>query len=294
MSNNAKRVINVHGTARSGSTMLDLMLGHDPAGFSLGEVCNWFLPYRSHHFDIKCACGSHPCPVWNDLRVIRERRFHQETLRLLDAEFLVDSSKYLPWIIDVNEAGNRSGAFEVLNVLIYKDPVTLHHSYEKRGKDGVETVLRAYKTYSRFFDTGLPFVAINYAELTRNPDGVLRQLCEILGIPYFQGKEKFWNKTHHCLFGSNGVRKQLRSGESRIYREEGTDHCQKVDRQAEQKLRDNDALVDVWRRLHENQAKYFSTYPSVKGRGQIKKGVFYYKSKLCRRIKRLHPEQHSD
>jgi hypothetical protein len=58
-----KKLINIYGTARSGSTMLDLILGNDPKGFSLGEVANWFYPWRTHHFDIKCGCGIYPCPV---------------------------------------------------------------------------------------------------------------------------------------------------------------------------------------------------------------------------------------
>ncbi len=44
-----KKVIFITGTGRSGSTLLDMMLGNDPKGISLGEVVALFRPYRPHH-----------------------------------------------------------------------------------------------------------------------------------------------------------------------------------------------------------------------------------------------------
>ena len=74
------KVIFVNGTARCGSTMVDLIMGNDPGGFSLGEVCSWYRPTRTHHFDIKCGCGVYPCPMWQRLRETSERDLYDELL----------------------------------------------------------------------------------------------------------------------------------------------------------------------------------------------------------------------
>lgn len=289
-----KKIINVYGAARSGSTMMDLILGNDPRGFSLGEVCNWFIPYRTHHFDIKCGCGVYPCPVWENLKGINKREFHREALDRLNVDFLVDSSKYLPWIIDVSESIMRTGGIEVLNLLIYKDPVLLCHSYQKRGERAVERVVRAYKGYERFFDTGLPFVSLNYSQFTADPEPMLKQVCDVLGIGYFPGKSNFWTKTHHHLFGSSGIRRQLRDGQSQIHKEHGAPNHPEVSKQVEKEIWDNRMLIDIWRRLESNRVETVAGYPTVNDDIRIRKDLFYYKSKLYRYMKRYRPEPHPD
>jgi LPS sulfotransferase NodH len=69
-------LILVCGTARSGSTMLDVMLGNAPDAFSCGEVSSWFRPYRKQHFQIECHCGQRPCPIWEKIKDIPENIFH--------------------------------------------------------------------------------------------------------------------------------------------------------------------------------------------------------------------------
>ena len=63
--------------------------------------------------------------------------------------------------------------------------------------------------YRDFFATDLPFLSINYNELVSNLPHSLQQLCQAIGIPWFEGKESFWNKEQHHFFGSGGVRKVL-------------------------------------------------------------------------------------
>jgi hypothetical protein len=63
---------------------------------------------------------------------------------------------------------------------------------------------------------GLPFVAVNYTNLVRTPQSTVADICLAIGMPYFEGKERFWEKKHHYLFGSSGVRRQVETGNSTI------------------------------------------------------------------------------
>jgi hypothetical protein len=74
-----RKLINICGTSYSGSTMLDLIIGNDDKGFSLGEIYAWFRPYRTHHLNIKCSCDGIDCP-WDKLKYIKEDDFVFQSL----------------------------------------------------------------------------------------------------------------------------------------------------------------------------------------------------------------------
>jgi hypothetical protein len=208
-------LINIYGTARSGSTMLDLILGNASDAFSCGEVSAWFRPYRTHHFKIDCVCGKDPCPVWEKVKGVPESQFHAKIIEELHVNFVIDSSKDVCWLIDVQKWASASG-IRSLNLLLWKDPIDLAYSHWKRG-DGITCWRREFvKCYSRILEVGLSFVAVNYSDLVHTPHSAVANICSAIGMPYFEGKERFWEKEHHHLFGSSGVRRQVKAGNSTI------------------------------------------------------------------------------
>jgi len=208
-------LIHIYGTARSGSTMLDLMLGNVPNAFSCGEVSAWFRPYRRHHFTIDCPCGQNPCSVWERIAHVPESRFHATVIRELGVSFVIDSSKDLCWLIDAQKWA-AAGQIQTVNLLLWKDPIDLVYSHWKRGQGLTLWRKEFIKCYSRFFETDLQFTAVNYNALANNPQQVLRAICAAIGMPCPEGKERFWEKEHHYLFGSLGVRRQVQSRDSAI------------------------------------------------------------------------------
>ena len=70
--------------------------------------------------------------------------------------------------------------------------------------------------YRRVMDVGLPILAVNLNDLTKDPGKKVAEICRAVGMPYFDDKEKFWEKEHHHLGGSFGVRKQVEAGRSFI------------------------------------------------------------------------------
>lgn len=214
-----KSLINICGAPRSGSTMVDLMIGNDPHAFSLGEVNAWFRPFRTHHFAIVCSCGQTGCP-WEKLKFFKEHEFYKKCFELLDVDTLVDSSKDLPWIIDNNERA-KDYDFNVHNVLLFKEPISFFYSFWKRGGSLKKAKQKFFiQYYKRFFQTGLPFISLSYDRLVSAPSATLKQLCDLLEIPYFPGKERFWEKDHHHLFGSIGTRKQVAASASKVRKHE--------------------------------------------------------------------------
>lgn len=290
-----KKIISVYGAARTGSTMIGLMLGNDPDGFLLGEVYRWFYPSRTHHFDLKCACGSYPCAVWEEIKNFNRKHFYAKALQTLDMEFLVDTSKNLPWVIDGYERSFKNGRpYVFLNVLIYKSPISLYYSYWKRGNPDIRNLTNAYRTYAQFFRSGLPFIAVNYDKLVEKPGYQLKKLCSVLEIPYFQEKQQFWTKHHHHLFGSAGARQQVFNGESAVYKEKYTPEFATVLRNQESFLNTDPVINKTLDTLERNNIDKVARYPSQTGKVAVKKGAVYYKKKLRQCLKRFHPDQHPD
>ena len=197
--------------------MLDLMLGNGPGVFSCGEAYAWFRPFRTHHFKIRCSCNNAVCPVWSKIKDLREGEFHRKAFDMLGVNQIIDSSKELAWVFDSNRWA--SGKVRVFNLLIWKDPVDLAYSYFKRGHD-IWRWRDGFVTYhARLFKLGLPFATVNYRELAEAPGAKLKDVCKAIGVEYFAGKENFWEKEHHQLFGSLGVRKQAEQGKASIKRD---------------------------------------------------------------------------
>jgi len=92
-------VLYIAGAGRSGSTLLELILGHLPGFFSVGEI-RFFWQYLGVP-DLLCGCGEplRTCAVWES---VRERLSHsisrsdEERLARLAQRF--DRSRQLPWI----------------------------------------------------------------------------------------------------------------------------------------------------------------------------------------------------
>lgn len=208
-------LINICGTARSGTTMLDLMLGNADDVFSCGEVYARFRPWRKHHFSIECSCDEQPCPVWERLKGVPAHRFHSAALAATGAKYIVDSSKELCWVVD-NQAWAHRAGIGVVNVLIWKSPVELAYSFWKRGGDLMFWRRQFVNYHQEFFSTGLPYIPVAYDALVAQPSEQLERICNAIGMPYFPEKEKFWVRRHHHLFGSLGTRKQIEAGASEL------------------------------------------------------------------------------
>jgi hypothetical protein len=231
-------LINVCGAARSGTTMLDLMLGNALDAFSCGEVYAWFRPWKVHHFKLECRCGQNPCPVWEGIKNVPESQFHATVFKELDVNFVVDSSKELCWLIDTQEWAVANG-IKVFKLLLWKNPIDLAYSRWKRGRGLTGWYREFVSYYSRFFGTGLPFRSVYFDDLVSDPQRKLMEICAVVGMSYFDGKERFWEKQHHHVFGSHGTAKQVTSRESTIrasetYSPEFEEHIEALSRQIAQ------------------------------------------------------------
>lgn len=203
-----KKVILIGGTSYSGSTLLDLMLSNDKAGFSCGEIYALFIPSRIDHLRPHCICGDPSCDIWETIGKLGKNNCYEVLFsKFSDLKFIVDSSKDFIWIRDQSHnLSRRKIAFE--NLLIWKTPAEFALSCLKRGKlsSWRDSWVNYHKRYLTVVDN---FIAVPYSELTADTESSLENICRKIDIPYFKGKEAYWQKKHHTLFGSISARLHL-------------------------------------------------------------------------------------
>ena len=201
----------VVGASRSGTTLLDLMMGHRSAGFSCGEVAYVFRPRRSVQRQWRCRCGRDPCPVWKRFVTSDASRFHRSVVDGLQADLIADSSKSLSWLIDVH-GWNRRAGLRTANVVIWKDPIDLAYSYWSRTSSPTAWRAAFVSYYGRFLELELPYTSVRYSDLVNDPARTIRGLCEALEVRYEPGQERYWEgEDHHHAFGSNAPFQNLGS-----------------------------------------------------------------------------------
>jgi hypothetical protein len=215
-----KKIIFIGGSAYSGSTFLDLVLANSPDGFSCGEVRGLFYRRRRHHINIKCGCGNPKCSIWDQVKKAGVANLYRTIFEIHpEVEFIVDSSKDPIWMHDRTREVASSG-IEVKNVLIWKTPEEFLYSRIKRNQE--KGWKRAWvNSHWHYFSMMDEWYAVQYGSLVRSPE-VLRKLCDRLDILYFEGKERYWEKVHHTLFGNTSAKIHLYDKKSTTFEEHKT------------------------------------------------------------------------
>lgn len=184
-----------------------MILGNDPAGFSCGEVYAYFHPFRAHHVLPYCGCADPDCDLWPQVKRNGLERIYETIFELKpEVQFIVDSSKDPFWIDSQRKYLDQQGIAS-RHILIWKSPAELAQSYKKR--DMVGQWERSWIVYHRLYYALIDhWRAVRYADFVQNEDA-LPEICAYLDIPYFDGKERFWEKEHHLLFGNASARIHL-------------------------------------------------------------------------------------
>ena len=289
-----KTLINICGSERSGSTMLDLIIGNEPRAFSCGEIYALYRPWRKHHFQPGCGCGRQDCEYLEEFRRVSEDQFHSLLFEKFGYDWIVDSSKDLTWVVD-NQQWITQKSGRVLNLVIWKKPTTFSISFLKRGKDANYWRKIFMDYYKKFLEAELPFVSVCYDDFVNEPRKYLGLISDLLGMENFDGKMNFWEKKHHQLFGSGGTGKQVLEGASEIFRQvEYPPQFEKDIKLIEASL-DNDAevtaIIDELRQREISLLNVSQKDPFNYDRPG-KKPPWYYKQKIALKIRRYFPESY--
>ena len=201
---NKKKVIFVAGAQYSGTTLLDAVIANDDHGFSCGEVKTYFYPYRPHHYDPDCGCANPECAIWPEIKKRGKKNIYLSIFeRFPEVDFIVESSKEVLWIASQIENLKKQN-IETQNILIWKTPEEISHSFNKRDRinDWEKSWINYYRLYFTLIEK---WASIKYADFVKSED-CLEKICKYLDISYYPEKKEFWNREHHTLFGNTSTK----------------------------------------------------------------------------------------
>lgn len=212
-----------------------------------------------------------------------------------NVKYVVDSSKNLAWILDIHKWHNKH--VRIVNLLIWKEPIDLAFSNWKRGQYFVDKKFSAnqlgLKYLSRMLSLSIHFIAIKYKDLVKNPAKTLFEVYTKINIPYYEGKELFWKKKHHYLFGSDSVRQQINKDNPYIYVEEPwPQNFVKIVRKLEKEINDNLELQQVMKILSTFDIKNVNNYDDLNSTA-LKTPFWYHYQKPIRIFQRIFPQSYN-
>jgi hypothetical protein len=208
--NMPERVVFIAGANWSGSTVTGAVLGAnaDPLEyFHLGEVHSRFRPH-GRLFGAQQS-NANLAKFWGkvDHKVGIENAY-VEIQRCSKSKVLIDSSKGIGWL-KVQRPVCEGLRIPLLPVVAFRRFAGIIGSALSRNRNA-EDALDNVRYYRRLIDSGIlgdNWIAVDTEDLVRNPAGLTKALCIASGIPYFVGKESYWNFPMAHLGGGRTQRK---------------------------------------------------------------------------------------
>ncbi len=137
-----------------------------------------------------------------------ESQFHFQASKLCPTGIVTDSAKDRCWVVKSHLRAIRNG-MRVVNLLIWKSPTELAYSRWRRREIGTgrgRWDRQWLRIHSFFVNAGMPLCTIRCSDLQQHPASVLKRICDVTGMRYFPGKERFWESAHVQIGGSPTAR----------------------------------------------------------------------------------------
>jgi len=278
-----KSLVLIAGTARSGSTVLDMMLGTARDSVSTGELYAYYRPWRKHHGAIRCSCGQDECERWRFLDDVPERIAHSELIARTDVSTVIDSSKNLNWIVDSHDFANRSGIRPIV-VLVWKEPIALAYSFWKRDRHDWRSQFVRY--HRRLLETGLPFVSVNHNALVKTPRELLGPLARCVGLidapEAIDEMLQYGSRAHHHLYGSLTAMSRINGADNSGLAAEKYDRAFDETRASiERELPDDEELSGLMSAISKNDVRSSAfDAATLLAHSQADRHVWYYRRRL--------------
>ena len=211
--NELTSVVFIAGANWSGSTVTGAVLGASDSPFEyfhLGEVHSIFEPHHQFFGDPRFA--AHLTAFWHSVdHKVGAGNAYAEIQKHANSRILIDSSKAIVWLKAQRAACERLG-IPLLPVVTFRSFAAIVNSALNRDR-GVQAAFRNVGYYQRLFESGLlrdNWIAVDAEALVRDPPAVTQSLCAATGIPYFAGKENYWNYPLVHLSGSGTQRRHIK------------------------------------------------------------------------------------
>jgi hypothetical protein len=202
-------VVLILSPGRTGSTILDLVLGSHSQCTSLGEYHS-ILHIGQKDLPNHCRLCDGECAFWTEVTTrLQPPRYHQPVFEVSGTPCLIDSSKAAEWARDTQRHHDGPVKF------IYMTRNPLHQLSKGKRKSiaagtpfNVQNLvvrrLNAIRDLEAFVDN-LPqdhVHRVKYEDLCSDPEATVRAACAFIGIAFEPNMMEYYSKPHHLIGGS--------------------------------------------------------------------------------------------
>ncbi len=121
------KVIYILGCGRSGTTILDILLGNHSGFFSVGELNNFFYAWSTKSF---CSCGSRvtSCEIWKNIgKNFYNSGSKYDPIKMNDYQFNMEKNRYiLKQVMGLHSKANYS-KYKLFTYNIFKELQEISH-----------------------------------------------------------------------------------------------------------------------------------------------------------------------
>ena len=231
--NTRRRIIYIAGANHSGSTLTGCILGAHPTPFTyfhVGEIHAYFRrTQRSHLFfrktmksfgDPKAARNANGGEIWDFIDPhVGYPNAHREIFQKSRAEIIIDSSKKPHHFKTVAKACKKN-RWPLHVVITFRPFAKIWQSDLNREKlelSIVKNIHNYLKLKKNIIDSHYSWTILNIERLILNPPDMTLALCNAVGIPYFEGKERYWDYPGCHLYGSLTQRRHMKNPQDAGY-----------------------------------------------------------------------------
>lgn len=193
--------------ARSGSSLLNMLLDSLHQVRGLGEITSWTRPASRLNVRNCLQCGTDPCTFWPELHA--SRMYQQAARAYPDARVLVDASK-LPTEYRSAEHPHQVACKRVVAILLVKRPHELVVSYRNHvGRAWTaDELAREWCFVWEQIRARLPLyddvVQVDYQHLAARPYQWRDTLADLLSVDR-RARRNWWDSTTHVCGGNMSV-----------------------------------------------------------------------------------------
>jgi hypothetical protein len=211
-----KKIVFITGASHSGSTLVGCILGACEKApftyFHIGEAHAFFDKKHKNYGNPRAAGKTETGYIWGDINCqVGYDQAHREIFDKAGSHVIIDSSKAMK-NFEVIQAASDKNNWALFTVITYRPFVKIwysdvkRHIKEARRKKNINTYRSIKK---QIIDSGFDYAIINIEQLILSPRKMTLLLCGAAGIPYFDGKENYWDRPSCHLYGSPTQRRHL-------------------------------------------------------------------------------------
>jgi hypothetical protein len=231
--NTPRRIIYIAGANHSGSTLAGCILGAHPAPFTyfhVGEIHAYFRRTRRAYLifrrtiksfgDPKAARKANGGEIWDAIDPeVGYQNAYREIFEKSGAEIIIDSSKK-PHHFRTAARACKKNRWPLHVVITFRPFAKIWQSDLNRENlklSIIKNIHNYVELKEKIIDSHYPWTILNVEQLILNPPDMTRALCDAVGVPYFEGKERYWNYPGCHLYGSLTQRRHMKNPKNAGY-----------------------------------------------------------------------------